>query len=244
MIKFFRKIRQNLLSEGKTGKYFKYAIGEIILVVIGILIALSLNNWNEKRKSNNLLKIYKANIITELNQDLVDLNKADSLIDVRAKSIENYFEYYNSEYPSMDTLVKKRDRSQLFFVIFQTNTFSLQDLISSGNLQLFTLEEKNSILKYKKSLKEYEELQSLGMELAKYKYNEFESDIDKIKLLGNSAKEQASVNNWGEYDINSQQFRKLNNYIVTFSEFFQGQKKFLKRLEESTEELKIKLTNN
>ena len=39
MIKFFRKIRQNMLNEGKTGKYFKYAIGEIMLVVIGILIA-------------------------------------------------------------------------------------------------------------------------------------------------------------------------------------------------------------
>jgi len=50
MLKFFRKIRQNLLSENKTGKYFKYAIGEIILVVIGILIALQINNWNENRK--------------------------------------------------------------------------------------------------------------------------------------------------------------------------------------------------
>ena len=50
MIKFFRKIRQNLLSEGKTVKYFKYAIGEIILVVIGILVALSVNKKNESRK--------------------------------------------------------------------------------------------------------------------------------------------------------------------------------------------------
>ena len=50
MIKFFRKIRQNLLMENKTGKYFKYAIGEIILVVIGILIALQINNWNRNRK--------------------------------------------------------------------------------------------------------------------------------------------------------------------------------------------------
>ncbi len=53
MVKFFRKIRQNLLMENKTGKYFKYAIGEIILVVIGILIALQINNWNKKRKINN-----------------------------------------------------------------------------------------------------------------------------------------------------------------------------------------------
>ena len=53
MIKFFRKIRQNLLSVGKSGKYFKYAVGEIVLVVIGILIALQVNNWNEKRKAKN-----------------------------------------------------------------------------------------------------------------------------------------------------------------------------------------------
>ncbi|MBO3115440.1 hypothetical protein J4050_01695 [Winogradskyella sp. DF17] len=50
MIKFFRKIRYTLLNENKTGKYIKYAIGEIILVVIGILIALQINNWNQSRK--------------------------------------------------------------------------------------------------------------------------------------------------------------------------------------------------
>lgn len=51
MIKFFRKIRQNLLMENKNWKYLKYAFGEIILVVIGILIALQINNWNDERKT-------------------------------------------------------------------------------------------------------------------------------------------------------------------------------------------------
>jgi len=50
MIKFFRKIRYNLMSTNQTRKYFKYALGEILLVVIGILIALQINNWNEVRK--------------------------------------------------------------------------------------------------------------------------------------------------------------------------------------------------
>mgnify|MGYP001591841413 CR=1 FL=1 len=54
MIKFFRRIRQGLLSENKFSKYLLYAIGEIILVVIGILIALQINNWNEKRKNDNI----------------------------------------------------------------------------------------------------------------------------------------------------------------------------------------------
>ena len=48
MLKFFRKIRQNLLTENKFSKYFIYAIGEIVLVVIGILIALAINNANQK----------------------------------------------------------------------------------------------------------------------------------------------------------------------------------------------------
>ena len=50
MIKFFRKIRQKLLSENKFSKYLIYAIGEIILVVIGILIAIQINEWNRDRK--------------------------------------------------------------------------------------------------------------------------------------------------------------------------------------------------
>lgn len=54
MIKFFRKIRQNLISEGKTANYIIYAIGEIILIVFGILIALQINNWNELRKQKIL----------------------------------------------------------------------------------------------------------------------------------------------------------------------------------------------
>lgn len=54
MIKFFRRIRFNLMEQNKTGKYLKYAIGEIILVVIGILIALQVNNWNESRKERRL----------------------------------------------------------------------------------------------------------------------------------------------------------------------------------------------
>ncbi|MFK7783267.1 DUF6090 family protein, partial [Psychroserpens sp.] len=66
MIKLFRKIRYNLMSENKTGKYFKYAIGEIVLVVIGILIALQINNWNEQRKTRISEISYIQSIINDL----------------------------------------------------------------------------------------------------------------------------------------------------------------------------------
>jgi len=70
MIKFFRNIRQNLLNEGKTAKYLKYAIGEIVLVVIGILIALQINNWNEERKDRRLEKEYIARLKGEMLKNL------------------------------------------------------------------------------------------------------------------------------------------------------------------------------
>ena len=66
MIKFFRKIRKSLLAEAKVGKYLAYAIGEILLVVIGILIALQINNWNEKQK----LKAYEIKILLEIKMNL------------------------------------------------------------------------------------------------------------------------------------------------------------------------------
>ncbi|MFT4662285.1 MAG: hypothetical protein ACI8XB_002574 [Patiriisocius sp.] len=70
MIKFFRKIRQNLLMENKTGKYFKYAVGEIVLVVIGILIALSINNWNEQRKLNDTIRSVYSIVQSDLLSDI------------------------------------------------------------------------------------------------------------------------------------------------------------------------------
>ena len=67
MIKFFRKIRQNLLMENKTGKYFKYAIGEIVLVVIGILIALQINNNNEAKKD----RTFELTMLKEVRKELI-----------------------------------------------------------------------------------------------------------------------------------------------------------------------------
>ena len=76
MIKFFRKIRQNLLSKNKFSKYLIYAIGEIVLVVVGILIALTLNNNNERKKSEAKTLVVFEELLEELASDIKSIKNA------------------------------------------------------------------------------------------------------------------------------------------------------------------------
>lgn len=85
MFKFFRRIRQNLLQQGKLKNYFLYSIGEIILVVIGILIALQINNWNENRKLKAEQQLIYQNLLEEFK--LLDPTFKGSMD--KSKSIRN-----------------------------------------------------------------------------------------------------------------------------------------------------------
>ena len=87
MIKFFRTIRKDLMEQNKTGKYLKYAIGEIILVMIGILLALQVSNWNEKRLQKQTLKNIYGIIAEDLKNDIADIND----IKTNKKEIEPVF---------------------------------------------------------------------------------------------------------------------------------------------------------
>jgi len=97
MIKFFRKIRQKLLAQNKFSNYLIYAIGEIVLVVIGILIALALNNWNEDRKE----KITEIQLYKEIKDDLVF-----SLRDLES-GLKGHYEDYNHTIKLRDHIKKK-----------------------------------------------------------------------------------------------------------------------------------------
>jgi len=78
MIKFFRNIRQTLIMENKTSKYLKYAIGEIVLLMIGILLALQVNNWNERRKTNDTEHLLLLSLKDEMKDNLSLLEEAMS----------------------------------------------------------------------------------------------------------------------------------------------------------------------
>ena len=87
MLQFFRRIRQRLLTENKFSKYLIYAIGEIALVMIGILLALQVNNWNENRKT----RIEEREILQRLQLDLIDdVKTLQFQIDLKKNMIDSY----------------------------------------------------------------------------------------------------------------------------------------------------------
>lgn len=83
MIKLFRKIRFDLMKQNKMSKYFKYAIGEIILVVVGILIALQINEWNQAKKDRKLEKQYYCRLLEDVKQDYSNYEYSLELLNER-----------------------------------------------------------------------------------------------------------------------------------------------------------------
>jgi len=104
MIRFFRTIRQQLVMENKTSKYIKYAIGEIVLVVIGILIALQINNWNESRKA----RVKEVEILEDFEKELqFDILQMDSIVmqyDRAKKAINIILNHLEEDLPYSDSL--------------------------------------------------------------------------------------------------------------------------------------------
>jgi len=137
MIKFFRKIRQRLLTENKFSKYLIYAIGEIILVVIGILIALSLNNWNESRKNEIIKQQLIEDLIVELQSSRVIINDAIALGDSLIADGQLYLKHIGSKELTIqiDSLKKLGDFIT-YGIPYDLNLPIYEDSKSSGRLSM------------------------------------------------------------------------------------------------------------
>ncbi|WP_183487124.1 DUF6090 family protein [Lacinutrix iliipiscaria] len=188
MIKFFRKIRQNLLMENKTGKYFKYAIGEIILVVIGILIALQINNWNENRKNKITEADYYCRILDdfELNERLINENY--ELTTNRIKLNKELIKDLNN-FPNDRSTILNKFVASLRQDVFVPSTITFEDLTSSGQLKLLTdIKLKNRLIKHSTFLNNsLNQLKENRYEIVK-RYTDFElitelgyQDIEYVK---------------------------------------------------------------
>jgi len=86
MINFFRRIRKQLADDNKPLKYIRYAIGEILLVVVGILIALQINTWNEQQKQNKLEKEYYCRLLEDVMQDREQVTNLIAQSEARLKA--------------------------------------------------------------------------------------------------------------------------------------------------------------
>ena len=150
--------------ENKTGKYFKYAIGEIILVVIGILIALTINDWNDQNKNTKSELIYYCRILEDFELDkqrIVELkNESNYRIDRSKKLLLD-----------LDSGVKDKNFIINQFIlatrseIYEPRNVTFKDLISSGNLKLLNdISVKNSLIQYYSELenKEFQLKQNRG----------------------------------------------------------------------------------
>ena len=146
MIKFFRKIRYNLIEKNKTGKYLKYAIGEILLVIIGILIAVSINGWNEDRK----LKKAEQSILKDLKQEMtINLKALEFVIEENEKSFQAAIEMRalftdRAAFDKMsDTLFYESIRKMNWNFTYDPQNGILNSIISSGQInQLYNKELK------------------------------------------------------------------------------------------------------
>ena len=125
------------MSANKTGKYLKYAIGEIVLVVIGILIALSINNWNEDRKARTLEVNYLKNIQADLN---AELKNNESMIEER-----NYKAFFGDTL--MTTPAGKTKAEQFRLQMIQGFVFGWRNFIPTNNTfkELLSSGQLNSI---------------------------------------------------------------------------------------------------
>lgn len=154
MINFFRKIRKQLADDNKPLKYMRYAVGEIVLVVIGILIALSINNWNEKQKLKNTeIKILKEMKLA-INDDIERLNYNIKTYNSVKRAIEIIIEQLPLETPTSDSLQYAFQKS-LFNNEVLPNTAAYEtlkakgiDLISNDSLRMLIIDVYENNYKY------------------------------------------------------------------------------------------------
>ena len=154
MIKFFRKIRQQLLTENKFSKYLLYAIGEIFLVVIGILIAFSLNNWNQNRQlMKEEVKVLKG-LQNEMSENLIQFDEVYSNHIVKENGLKKilFTDLENYNLDEFDAIEKSIIDSWTYnpsFSIYNT-------LVNSGKIETISTDSlKYRIAKYKDRVNDY-----------------------------------------------------------------------------------------
>jgi hypothetical protein len=134
MIPFFRKIRKKMADDNKPLKYMRYAIGEIILIVIGILIALSINNWNTNSKKKEYERFYIQGMINDIELDLINLNSRVTIDSLKVKSGKYLLNHFKNPTKKKDSLLLYHFSNTIPSTGYNLTDNVFEDLKSSGRL--------------------------------------------------------------------------------------------------------------
>ncbi|MDY2588551.1 DUF6090 family protein [Winogradskyella aquimaris] len=163
-------MRQKLLSENNFSKYLIYAIGEIILVVIGILIALQINNANENRKSAKQENLYLKRLLSENRDDINTFKNNISDLEKGIETIENLSLVLNSKDSNDERLIAAANDFFGYgsiYPIFSSSTSTFDDLSSTGNLKdIRNSELRDELVKHYAKHKQVAEWIRIGTEWA------------------------------------------------------------------------------
>lgn len=185
MIKFFSKIRYSLIEQNKSGKYFKYTIGEIILVVIGILIALSINNWNENRKNSIKEMPFLEGFKNDLMANKTELNRVIKKAEITSNSSDSILKLKRGELDSLG--IKSFVRFMMDatgFTVYQTQEVTIQDIMGSGNLDVISNDSiRLAIGSWQANLKDVREWEELDKNSYAI-YNEYLENHVKLYTRG------------------------------------------------------------
>lgn len=135
-----------MLTENKFGKYLLYAIGEIVLVVIGILIALTINNNNGERKTRIKELTYLSGIKSDLNLNLIELKTYITTRETSVSSAETVLDFFNNKKEVVPDEFNFNSLNVQIWYPFKKNDNTYQELINSGNLAIISNDSIKHIL--------------------------------------------------------------------------------------------------
>jgi hypothetical protein len=213
MIKFFKIIRQNMLNENKFSKYLIYAIGEIILVVIGILIALAINNNSEEGKIKIKELKYLKGIKSDLNLNLNELKNYKIARETSVNSAEiilGFFEEENTIDPNQFNL---HNLNVQIWYPFKKNDNTFQELINSGNLAIISNDSiKSTLLNMQLGYKQIIFLEEhLTYDFENYLYPIYFSISDLKSDIGNYTFQKSKGTEGVNSDLSEEKIKKLLN---------------------------------
>ncbi len=171
------------MEKNKNGKYFKYAIGEIILVVIGILIALQINNWNEVKKDRKTEKDYVISLIEDLEIDITKLSSTIESFEKKEFQIDTILRMYSKLTGSYNDTLWRNLPAVIHFKDFIYTDRTMQQLENSGGMRfIINKDALNGIIDYDLTVKQL--LESYIPDLSFYYYNSNQMWFEIMDLEG------------------------------------------------------------